>query len=108
MRIEQRRQVGGLSNEMSDWEKLLLSGPDRSLEGLEQDIRRRIDQRQAEDLRSAALASVQAGLAILSICGGLVWGGLAAGSKVAASPTLEAFSPRAPLAPSSNLSELGH
>ena len=88
---------------MTDWEQLLRSGPDRSLDRLEQDVRRLVGERRADDRRSAVLMSAQASLVILSVCGSLVWGGLAASHASAAPRSLGVFSPSMALAPSSRL-----
>ena len=88
-----------------DWDQLLRSGPDRSLDSLELDVRRAVDARRVDDRRTAALMSAQAGLVAVSIFGSLVWGGFAASQAFAAPPTLGVFSPHMALAPSSRLGE---
>jgi hypothetical protein len=87
---------------MTNLDQLLASGPDRALDRLEQDVRRAIGARRADDRRSALLMSAQAGLVAISIFGSLAWGGLAA-SRASAAPTLGVFSPQMTLAPSSRL-----
>ncbi len=89
-----------------DWDQLLRSGPDRSLDSLELDVRRAVDARRVDERRTKVLMSAQAGLVALSILGGLVWGGLASSRAFAAPPQLGVFSPQMALAPSSRLGEL--
>jgi hypothetical protein len=89
-------------NAMTDWENLLVSAPDRSLDSLEADIHRVLNARRSDDRRSAVLLSTQAGLVILSVCCGLAWGGLAA-RHISVTPPLGVFSPEMVLAPSSRL-----
>jgi hypothetical protein len=94
-----------LVNIMTDWDQLLQSGPDRSLDRLEQDVRRAVGARRADDRRSVVLMSAQASLVVLSVCGSLVWGGVAASRASAAPASLGVFSPHMTLAPSSRLGE---
>jgi hypothetical protein len=89
---------------MMDWDQLLMSGPDRSLDSLELDVRRAVEARRFDERRTAILVSAQAGLVAMSIFGSLVWGGFEAGQAAAAGP-LGVFSPNMALAPSSRLGD---
>ena len=84
-------------------EKLLRSGPDRSLDGLELAIWRGVEVQRTTDRNLVrGLISLQALVGALAVLGG-IWGGAVATQAMANTPELGVFSPHMELAPSSRL-----
>ena len=84
-------------------DQLLTSGPDRSLDGLEDAVWSRLQAQTANERRLTRLASVQLGLFLAAVLGSAVVGGVAANQALAQTPDLGIFSPHSALTPSARL-----
>lgn len=86
-----------------DIDALLRSGPDRSLDGLENAVWDGLAAQRLGERRLRTLASVQTLLGLLAVLGSAAIGGVLATQAMAEPPTLGVFSPHMALAPSSRL-----
>lgn len=84
-------------------DQLLASGPDRSLDGLEDAVWSRLQAQTANERRMTRLASMQLGLLLAVVLGSAVVGGVAANQAMAQAPDLSIFSPHSGLTPSTRL-----
>jgi hypothetical protein len=84
-------------------DQLLTSGPDRSLDGLEDAVWSRLQTQTVNERRLARLASVQMGLFLAAVLGSAVVGGMAANQAMAQAADLSIFSPHSTLTPSGRL-----